>query len=108
MNYPQIVSPCMSPLPLKVGGNVPQLLWERRPCVLIDYMFKDVHVRVCTLLSSVDNVSYSCWSEDAGILRELCQVRQHYDRLEHLRPAYFCTSPVTILLFMRKSPWIVT
>jgi len=30
MNYPQIMFP--SPLPLKVGGHVPQLLWDRRPC----------------------------------------------------------------------------
>jgi len=30
MNYPQIMS-SLSPLPLKVGGHVPQFLWERRP-----------------------------------------------------------------------------
>ena len=30
MNYPQIMYR-LSPLFLKVGGHVPQLLWERRP-----------------------------------------------------------------------------
>ena len=31
MNYPPTYVP-LFPLPLKVGGHVPQLLWERRPC----------------------------------------------------------------------------
>ena len=34
MNYLQIMPPV--PLPLKVGGHVPQLLWERRPWIHIN------------------------------------------------------------------------
>ena len=36
MNYPQIMSPC--PLCSKSGGHVPQLLWERRPCVYLAFL----------------------------------------------------------------------
>ena len=38
MNYPQIMSPV--PFAFKSGGHVPQLLWERRPCVNIPFDFR--------------------------------------------------------------------
>ena len=30
----------LSPLRLKVGGHVPQLLWERRPCLILCVIVK--------------------------------------------------------------------
>jgi len=37
MNYSQIMSP-RPPLPRKVEGHDPQLLWERRPCMRKKYI----------------------------------------------------------------------
>jgi len=52
MNYPQIMSPV--PFASESGGHIPQLIWERRPCLRV------MNTSSCTRVGAVACSVRSC------------------------------------------------